>query len=457
MKKGIVLSLSAVVATQVMGANIEVGGKDAGELTMQFKAMTVLSDKENGFAPSNGTGYLVKLKYETADILTQGLKIGVATYINGDAGLTEWDENNAADGYNKGAYGMVTDAGGASKGVLGELYLSYKHQYFDATLGRQILKTPLTQIQTSLTPNFYEAYMLGTEVIDGLRLTAGHITKMSLGSRAAPDAGVIGENTGTAGVGFANSKLVSFGGNMEQAKFYNMGIIAGLGKETDGRSMIGATYTGVKNLSVDLWMYRSADIANDFYGELKYGMPVAKGIKLNMNAQYLVQKDTGDSLAGERDFNMLGAKVALGNKKWGAFIAYNKSGDAEGTKGQYFNAWGADPAYTSSIFSRNAYRTDVSAYKVGVHYVFMKGLKLMVNYADYGKSKSTLGGATTTTPNTALEDATEIDTVLVYKPNKEWMFKVFNAIRTSEYNGRVIAKTPERKMNHFRAIASYTF
>jgi hypothetical protein len=89
--------------------------------------------------------------------------------------------------------------------------------------------------------------------------------------------------------------------------------------------------------------------------------------------------------------------------------------------------------------------------------MFIKGLKLMVNYANYGKSKSTLGGITTVTGNTALEDATEIDTILVYKPTKKWMFKVFNAIRTSEFDGRVTAKTPERKMNHFRAIASYVF
>jgi hypothetical protein len=112
MKKGIVLSLSALVATQVMGADIQIAGKDAGKLTMQFKAMTVISDEKNGFAPSNGTGYLVKLKYETADILTEGLKIGAGAYINGDAGLTVWDENNAAAGYNKGAYGMVTGVDG---------------------------------------------------------------------------------------------------------------------------------------------------------------------------------------------------------------------------------------------------------------------------------------------------------------------------------------------------------
>lgn len=455
MKKGIVFSLSALVATQVMGANVQVEGKDLGEFNAEFKAMTVLSDKNNGFAPSNGTGYLVKLKYETADILTEGLKIGVGTYVNGDAGLTKWDENTAANGYNKAAYGMVVSQSGASTGLLGEAYISYKNKYIDVKLGRQTIATPLTQIQTSLMPNFYEAYMLSTDAIDGLKITAGQITKMSLGSRAAPDSGIIGENTATAG---AVDKLIRpVPGPISQAHFYNIGEVAGL-DSTNGRTVVGATYTGVKNLKADVWIYRSDKIANDYYAELNYGMPVAKGMKLDMSAQYLAQKDTGDALAGERDFSMMGAKVALGNKKMGAFVAMNKSGDKEGVKGQYFNVWGADPAYTSTIFSRNAYRTDVTAYKVGAHYVLMKGLKLMVNYANYGKSKSTMGGAMALTGGTAKTDATEIDTIIAYKPSKEWMFKVFNAYRTSEFDGRAApGLSPERKMNHFRAIASYSF
>lgn len=458
MKRAIKLSLAAALAGSAMlqAASVDINGYRGGTLDVMFKGMTVIDDEKNGFAPSNGSGYLVKLKYESPDTLLDGLKYGVGVYVNGDAGLTNWDNNNAADGWDKGAYGMVVDVGGDSKGLLGELYLSYKNEYFDAKFGRQTLDTPLTKIQTSLMPNFYEAYMLGTNAIDGLRLTAGHITKMSLGSRAAPDWGIIGEKTGTAGVGAA---LLSQGGTIEQAKFYNMGTIAGL-DSTSGRTVIGATYTGLENLKADLWAYHSDDIANDIYAEVGYKIPVSEGMAVNLDAQYLMQKDTGDSLAGERDFNMFGAKVSLGTKKWGVYAAFNSSGNKDnGTEGQYFNAWGADPAYTSSIFSRNAYREDVDAYKVGAHYVIMKGLKLMVSYADYGKSNSTLGQVTATTKNanTALEDAYEVDTVLVYKPNKEWMFKVFNARRLSEFDGRALASTPQRRQNHYRAIASYSF
>ncbi|TKI69621.1 OprD family porin [Sulfurimonas crateris] len=452
MKRAIKLSLVAALAGGAMlqAASVDIDGYRGGTLDIMFKGMTVIDDIKNGYAPSNGSGYLVKLKYESPDTLLDGLKYGVGVYVNGDAGLTNWDIKTAPE-WDKGAYGMVVDKDGDSKGLLGELYLSYKHEYFDAKFGRQTLDTPLTKISTSLMPNFYEAYMLGTNVIEGLRLTAGHITKMSLGSRAATDAGIIGEGTGTAGVGFSNTLLEQFNGPIQQAKFYNIGTIANV-DSTAGRTVLGATYTGVKDLKADLWVYHSDDIANDIYAEVGYKIPVSEGMAVNLNAQYLMQKDTGDSLAGERDFNMMGAKVALGTKKWGVFAAVNSSGSKDnGTEGQYFNAWGADPAYTSSIFSRNAYREDVDAYKVGAHYVIMKGLKLMVNYANYGKSTTEVSG------KSAIDDAYEVDTILVYKPSKEWMFRIFNARRVSEFNGIGAFADNERRQNHYRLIASYSF
>ncbi|MBE0513367.1 OprD family outer membrane porin [Sulfurimonas sp.] len=459
MKKAIKLSLAAALAGGAMlqAADVDINGYRGGSIDLMLKAMTVIDDEKNGFAPSNGSGYLVKLKYETPDVWLDGLKVGVGMYVNGDAGLTEWDEKGAPT-YDKGAYGMVVDVDGESKALMGEFYLSYKHQYFDAKFGRQTLDTPLTKINTSLMPNFYEAYMLGTNVIEGLRLTAGQITKMSLGSRAAPDWGIIGENTGTAGVAVNIEQL---GGDIEQAKFYNMGTIAGK-DSTAGRTVIGATYTGIKNLKADFWVYHSDDIANDIYAEVGYKIPVSEGMAVNLNAQYLMQKDTGDSLAGERDFNMFGAKVALGTKKWGVFAAYNQSGKKDdlgaNQEGQYFNAWGADPAYTSSIFSRNAYREDVDAYKVGAHYVIMKGLRVSVDYANYGKSASSAGNVAALT-KLAMDDAYEVDIGVNYRANENWFFRVFNARRVSEFNGTTPSAFDdhERRQNHYRAVAVYNF
>lgn len=450
MKKAIKLSLAAALAGSAMlqAADVVIDGYRGGTLDFMLKGIYVIDDEKNGWAPSDGGGYLVKLKYETPDTLMDGLKVGAGAYINGDAGLTDWTPDDGG----KPAGGLVVDTQGKSKALLGELYLSYKHEYFDAKFGRQELDTPLTKIQVSLMPNFYEAYMLGTNVIDGLRLTAGQITKMSMGSRAAADYGLIGEATTTGG---AAVKFVQQGGTVEQARFLSMGKIAGVNGDTDGRTVVGATYTGVKNLKADLWAYHSDDIANDFYAELGYNIPVAEDMAVKLNAQYLMQKDTGNALAGEKDFNMLGAKIALEGKKWGVYAAANKSGDESdaATEKGYFNAWGADPAYTSTIFTRNAYRDDVDAYKVGGHYIIMKGLRFMVDYAEYGQSDTTsYSGAAVAT-----DDAYEVDIAFNYKPNKNWFFRVFNSRRVSEYNGDLAVGITERRQNHYRAVVAYNF
>ncbi len=461
--KKVLTSLSTVVLGSALayGAqNVMVGGYEAGEIELKFKGMTVLSDKKNGFTPSNGTAYLIKLKYQTGDILTEGLSVGVGMYANGDAGLTTWDERSAPN-YNKPAMGMVVDVNGSSKALTGELYLDYKYEFVHARAGRQILKTPLTVIKTSLMPNFYEAYMLDAVPTDGLKITAGHISKVSFGSRAMADWGVIGEKTGTAGVGLYGRGVLfeQAGGTLQQAKFYNIGTAAGF-ESTNGRSLLGVSYTGIDNLFLDGWVYHSYDIVTDYYAEIKYTIPITKKSKFKLQGQYLYQQDTGKALSGQRDFNLYGAKVSFGSKKYGLYAAFNQSGkkddDPTNLEGQFFNAWGADPGYTSSIFSRNEYREDVTAYKVGAHYVFIKGLKLMISYANYGQSATSAGNS----PNpdyAPRTDAYEIDTVLVYKPNKHWMFKVFNSNRASEYDGLVVSDVIERKMDHYRFIASYTF
>jgi hypothetical protein len=443
MKKSIALSTAALLSCSLLqAAEIQADGKDAGNVDLMFKAMHILNDKNNNWAPNSGSGYLVKLKYDTPDILTDGLKVGVGMYVNGDTGATAWD----SPGKYKPARGMFVAARGDSKAIMGEAYVSYKGDNFHAKAGRQVLKTPLTVIKTSLMPNFYEAYVLGTKAA-GFSVTAAHVTKMSFGSRAVTDWSLIGEKTGTAGV-LTDPREEGTGG-LSQAKFYNMGNAA-LGtdettgeKSTDGITALGVSYKGVKNLDVNLWMYHAYDIANDYYADVNYAIPVTDGMKVKLSAQYLAQRDTGKELAGSNSFDMYGLKASLGTKKWGAYAAFNQSSDNDNNVG-FVNPWGSDPGYTSSIFSRNEYRDNVSAYKVGAHYKIMKGLKFMASHADYGQSDT----------GNAVEDATETDLVLAYKPTKAWMFKIFNAIRTSEYNGN---GGVERKQNHVRAVASYTF
>ena len=427
------LSVFSLQAEEVNGSSQLFDGVVSGKL----KAMHILSDKTNTFTPEDGSGYLGTLKYVTPELI-DGLKLGAGLYVNGDTGLTDWDSGK------KNALGMFVAEKGEHTALLGEAYLDYHSDMFSAKVGRQILNTPLTTIQWSLMPNFYEAAVLSTKSISDLSFTLAHINRMSYGSRAATDWGLIGEKTKTAGVSRPMSTQSPAG--IEQANFMNLGDAA-VGVKTDGITAFNMLFKGIENMTLNIWDYYAYDIANMIYLDTGYTLPVQKDLKLTLNAQYLNQTNVGDDLAEELNYNMWGAKAKFGNKKYAAYIAYNRSNDND-TGGAFINPWGADPAYTSSLFSRNAYRQDVSAYKIGGHVTIMKGLKLMASYADYGRSK-TIGW----TNATATDDAMEADIILVYKPTSAWMFKIFNAIRTSEYNTDDV----ERKMNHVRAIASFTF
>lgn len=408
-----------------------------GVLSGKLKAMQVLKDKSNAYAPEEGSGYLATLKYVTPPLL-DGLKLGAALYVNGDTGLTDWDSGK------KVALGMFVSEEGVTKALLGEAYLEYNSDIFNAKIGRQILHTPLTKIQSSHIPNLYEAAVLSTNAVDDFSFTLAHINRMSYGSRAAADWGLIGEKTKSAGVARPMQTQNPMG--IEQAEFINMGDAA-VRENTQGMTALNASYQGVENLTLSVWDYYAYDITNMIYADLVYKWPIQKGMDLTLGSQYLHQTNIGDDLAGELNYSMWGVKAKLGDKKYSLYLAYNKSNDHE-NGGAFINPWGADPAYTSSIFSRNAYRQDVNAYKIGGDVMITKELKLMASYADYGRSK-TIGWTTAA----ASDDADEMDLVLTYRPTKAWMFRILHAIRTSEYN----TDSVEREMNHIRVIASFTF
>ncbi len=417
--------------------------KDVGVPHLGLKFMSVVHDKSNSWAPAQGSGYLINVGYESPSIFIQNLRVGVGMYVNGDAGLTDWDSKHNK----KYAGGLVSKHGGGSKAVLGTAYIDYTSEYIDLRVGRGELDTPLTKIQASLTPNFYESYMAYIKPLNGLKVTLGHIDKMSMGARAATDFGLIGEG-GTTGGAIGPFNVNNPKVKKEQSRFYDMGEVAGV-KHTKGRSVVGVSYGGIENFNADFWLYHSYDIATDYYAQLSKKIPLDESLTLGLYAQYLKQKSTGSALAGKKDFDMLGAKIELRGKNWGIYGATNKSGDKKGAKEMgYFNAWGADPAYTSTIFSRNAYRDDVKAYGFGGDYGLLKNLKVMVDYAHYSKSDTKVGALA------SRKSAWELDVGLNYKPTKELLFRVFNSKRVSEYDG---VGGVQRRQDHYRAVVAYAF
>ena len=215
------------------------------------------------------------------------------------------------------------------------------------------------------------------------------------------------------------------------------------------------------------------DIANELYAHVDAKVPL-NGLKLDLGAQYLRQDDVGDGPAGipgpvavrenfgsgELDYNLYGLKAGLlgPKKKWSVHAFWNHSdGDTA-----FLNSFGADPAYTSSIFSRNAYRENVDAWGLRGRYMIMPGLVFMAAYFDYGKS-DTVGVVPGLTQRAVpTSNADELDLVLVWKPKqvKGLAFKTFYVNRTSEYDGFVNPRSGEKAdatMSHWRLIATYQF
>lgn len=451
------LAIAGCIMAAPVAAEDQKPTSNTGKVSAMLKAMHILDAEDNGYDPSTGTAYLVKLKYVTPS--WNNAKLGIGFYNAGDLlNMTDFDIDPTSERLARGMF--VTDLG-TEKSVMGEFYLNYAGEGFEVNAGRQLYDTPLTNITYSTIPNFHTVFGISTTAVPDFKLSLDQVTQMSFGARAMTDWGLIGEGTQTAGAAINSSTI-------GQAEFHDISKAAiGVdGEDTNGITVIGATYTGVKGLKVSAWDYFADDISNTFYMDGDYGMPVG-GMKLKLSAQYLTQSEQGSLVEDNPvvptgnftdgiDFNLFGLKAALKGKQWMAFAAYNKS---SGDTGMY-NSWGGDPAYTSSIFSRNAYRENVSAYKVGVKYNFMKNLFVMLSHADYGQSDSigVFPGQGLVSANT---DAKETDFVIGYSPMKNLMLKLFHANRTSEYDGAVgtspTAVAKERTQAHTRLVASYKF
>jgi len=439
LRQSVLACLICTTSFSVAAKDLVSDGVDYGKLSGGLMAAHVITGDENGFDPSQGSAYMATLKYHSPSF--SGFSFGLGEYLVGDLfGLSEFTPSDPTDKLARGLF--VTDDG-SSKGLLGEVFLQYKNGMVGVKAGRQMVDTPLTKASYSTMPNFYGAAMADIKPTEDLSFKLGQITEMSFGARTMTEWGLIGEGTPTAGVGIKPDTI-------GQAEFHSISTAAvGKGTEdTNGLTVIGATYKGFKNVSLSAWDFYADDIANNVYleGDLTIPSDAWKG-KFKLSAQFLNQSEEGDALAGDLDYSMFGLKASFGTKKWSAYAAANVSdGDTH-----FLNAFGGDPAYTSSIFSRNAYRENVDAYKLGVSYSPMKGVKLMANYANYGQS-DTLGFGSKKVAS--VTDAEEFDVVAVYKPNKDWMFKTFYANRTSEYDG---AGGTERTQGHWRVIATYKF
>jgi hypothetical protein len=187
---GSMLAVTSVVAEEKAAA------ANTGKISAQLKAMTILNAESNGYDPSEGTAYLVKLKYLTPS--WNRAKLGIGFYNNGDL-LNMTDFDKAARPDKRLARGMFVTDDGTEKSLMGEFFLNYTAEQFEINAGRQLYQTPLTTITYSTMPNFHTAFGISTTALEGFKFSLDQVTQMSFGARAMTDFGLIGEGTQTAG------------------------------------------------------------------------------------------------------------------------------------------------------------------------------------------------------------------------------------------------------------------
>ena len=498
MKKGIVLSLSAIalttVATQAGAAEnlVEMfkNGKNEGYVRLHH-----INESTSRNIAITGSVVGGKLKYETDSLY--GLSFGTAIYATHDTGLTNWD-NLTKEGYNQVAGGLMGNkelgADGRFQGyaTIGEAFVQYAYSKSNVKFGRQEFQSPMTKSEVTLIPNLYQGVVATVGEIENTKIQAAYITDMMFGTRATTEAQLLGDGAYgiTAGAGFGHYRAQD--GKQE---FMSMGEAAfgkveglptgvptypanGKNDNDNGLMALGVEYGEKGPLAVRVWDYYAKDMFNTLYADVDYKMKLS-GAKVMLSAQVLHQSDVGnfkDSGAAEAlnaDQTIVGVshtpsqmdqlyKTKLSEKDggidalyfglqakaqiqdFGFLAAYSKN-----TKGHVIDPWGGNFGYTSTIFSRNENRADTDAYKLGFNYDFtnlgVEGLKFIYNYGAYksdveataylaGWSSGTNAAGGTHTENSHEHDFHLFYQVPSYKKMWVGLFHVERKDDTRQYN-----------------------
>jgi len=420
-------------------------------LSGHVRLIHVLYGKDNGYDPQTGSTVGFNLKYRTKSFY--GLQANIGFHYVGDTSLTDFSKDSSGKYNKKIATGLFLTSDFSSKAILDEANIVYRYSDFiKFKVGRRhppetlpsYISSPIALFKVSQVENAYEAASIHLKPLDDTMITVAQIKKMMLGSRATSDYALIGEYTNTAGVAVNPLSLRGEFVDIEELAFTDGKDSEGNTVDTSGITMISFINRSFPKTTIQLWNYYAYDIVNFL------NLQVDKKISLDdidttLKFQFIKEDDIGDSLSGDIDATMFGIAADFKVNAFAFSAAYNHS------NGEFFNPWGFDSAFTSSLFSRNAYRDDVSAYKLGALYKINPKIKLSMSYANYGQSKSYGGNVDRTLYPS--RDATEIDTVIAYKPTKQWMLKLLNVLRTSEYE----SSTSDRKQNQWRFIAEYKF
>lgn len=353
MKKGIALSLSAMMAVSAYAADSIETMFSEGKVSGQVR-MFHIDRAYNGYVTThrNATAIGGKLNYETASL--NGLSVGAGFYTT----------NRIFRGLEKDAVDpTLFQTGLESYSILGEAYVKYDLSAMgtktDFKFGRQKLDTPLAGSDDArMLPTLFEAYVAHNKDIENTTLALAHVTQIAPGSFAnAYNGGVLGMTAGYTAVAGNTAAM--------QGGFTNMGEWA-VGQKTDGVTAVAAIYAK-DGLKVQAWDYYAHDILNAIYlqADMKYD---AGSVKPFVAAQYINEDAVGNAygVGGDFDSDFWGVKAGASVGAVTGYIAYSQQSD----DGHTVTAWGGMPAFTQGMVTRHMFIAGTDAWKAAATYNF---------------------------------------------------------------------------------------
>ena len=310
--------------------------------------------------------------------------------------------------------------------LLTKAFLDGKWGNTEIKLGRQTLDTPHADSDDiRMMPNYFEAYTISNTNITDLTLTAGFISRMA-GWENAVD----------------SKKFVNVG---KSIAVYADNILA---EQSDGIAYAAASYDGIKDLSLSLWVYNYLDIASVVYAEAGYIIALTKETSLNFGLQYDGSDETGAALLGEQDAKTYGLSMELSSEALGTHIlaAYNWDNSNNGAMGL---SMGGGPFFTSmEDQTLDAIGMAGSAWIIGLGYHFktigIDGLNAGIAYGNFKAEES------------ALYESNEVDVAVDYTFSEKFMLTAAYASvqfeAGSDENG-----DPLQDYAQLRIIANYNF
>ncbi len=398
-------AISCVNAAQDLSSMFS-EGKASGQIR-EFSISRSVTDSRTAKDDYTRSGNAIGgyLKFETADYA--GFNMGTALYTTNGFGMPSADYNAAGAQTYTEQDPTLLGVNNDDYSILGEAYIGYKLGNTVFKGGRQKLNTPLVGADDArMVPNLFEAYVLSNSDIAGTTLVAAYVTRFAQGTFGrAYNGGVLAATAGYSAVDSRN----------QVGEFTNMGTYA-VGKKTAGVSVVSATYTGVKNLKLQLWDYYAHDILNAVYAQadFKWNCLLSDSVKPFVSAQLISESDIGDKLAGSVNGMYWGTKVGAKVENFTAYVAYSQTTENSDTEAATENAiitpWGGMPAFTQGMVTRHMFLAGTKATKLAASYnfkAFGPDLKTVFYYASFAMADN--NGYTE-------NDADEAGFDFIYKP-----------------------------------------